>query len=41
MDKALGIIDVRTQTGRGSRSKNIVEDNKDIKEGMVLRYKEL
>ena len=36
IDEALGIMDVRTQIGRGSHSRNIVEDDKDVKEGIVL-----
>ena len=41
IDKALGIIDIQIQVGRELRPKSIVEDDKDVKEGMVLQYKEL
>ena len=39
-DEALGIANIRMQAGRDLRPRNIVEDDKDVEEGMVLRHGE-
>ena len=41
MDEALGITNLQIQTRRESRPKSIIKDNKDIKEKIVLQYREL